>query len=179
MQARRGVAGLRLRAARWRCWWHRPLGHVDELIEYVDSLSGRWAARTRCARCGRETGLAVGEARHGNVFPNNPLATMLSRQGVKRSVPPAEKLGFGPPPGRPGGIEIDGPAGERIYVRRLRGRFALGRRREVYLAAVRTERSATVAPDLRVALARLVGNADDRWLERAARELEAELPAGS
>jgi hypothetical protein len=173
------VAGLRRLAARWRCWWHPPLGHVDELIEYVDSLSGRWAARSRCARCGREAGLAVGEARHGSVFPNNPLATMLSRQGVKRSVPPAEKFGFGPPPGRPGGIEIAGPGGRRVYVRRLRGRFALGREREVYLALARGEGSPVVASDLRVALRQVLGDADDRWLERAARELEAELPAGS
>jgi hypothetical protein len=173
------VAGLKRLVARWRCWWHRPLGHVDELIEYVDSLSGRWAARVRCARCGRETGLAVGEARHGNVFPNNPLATMLSRQGVKRSVPPAEKFGFGPPPGRPGGIEIEGPTGQRVYVRRLRGRFALGRQRDVYLAVVRAEGSPIVAPDLRAALGRVIAGADDRWLDRAARELEAELPAGS
>jgi hypothetical protein len=173
------VAGLKHLAARWRCWWQRPLGHVDELIEYVDSLSGRWAARTRCARCGRESGLAVGDARHGNVFPNNPLATMLSRQGVKRSVPPAEKFGFGPPPGRPGGIEMDGPNGQRVYVRRLRGRFALGRERDVYLAVVRDRGSPVVAPDLRVALAGVVGHVDHRWLDRAARELEAELPAAS
>jgi hypothetical protein len=104
---------------------------------------------------------------------------MFSRQGVKRSVPPAEKFGFGPPPGRPGGIEIDGPTGQRVYVRRLRGRFALGRERDVYLALVRDGGSPVVAPDLRVALAGVVGHVDDRWLDRAARELEAELPAAS
>jgi len=152
---------------------------VDELIDYVDSLSGRWAARTRCARCGRESGLAVGAARHGDVFPNNPLATMLSRQGVKRSAPPAEKFGFGPPPGRPGGMDILGPGGERVYVRRVRGRFALGRRRDVYLAVVQGAGTPSVAPVLRLALTRAIGTADERWLERAERELEAELPADS
>ena len=25
--------------SRWRCWWHRPFGHPDEMIEYVDSLN--------------------------------------------------------------------------------------------------------------------------------------------
>jgi hypothetical protein len=166
--------------SRWRCWWHRPFGHPDEMIEYVDSLSGRWAARTRCARCGRETGLAVGYARHGNIFPNNPLATMMSRQGVKRSAPPAEKFGFGPPPGRPGAIEIETPGGWLIGVRRVHARFALGRQRDVYLVAVAGEqRPPIVAPELRLALARALREADERWLERAARELEAELPTYS
>jgi len=166
--------------SRWRCWWHRPFGHPDEMIEYVDSLSGRWAARTRCARCGRETGLAVGYARHGNIFPNNPLATMMSRQGVKRSAPPAEKFGFGPPPGRPGAIEIETPGGRLIGVRRVRARFALGRQRDVYLVAVTGEkRPPIVAPELRLALAGALREADERWLDRAARELEAELPTYS
>jgi len=166
---------------RWRCWWHRPFGHPDELIEYVDFLSGRWAARTKCARCGRETGLAVGYARHGSIFPNNPLATMMSRQGVKRSAPPAEKFGFGPPPGRPGAIEIEAPGGRLVGVRRVRARFALGRQRDVYLVAVTAgqQRTPIVASDLRLALAAALRDADERWLDRAARELEAELPTYS
>jgi hypothetical protein len=165
---------------RWRCWWHRPFGHVDELIEYVDTLSGRWAARSRCARCGREQGLAVGEARHGNIFPANPLATMLSRQGVKRSSPPAEKIGFGPPAGAPGGMEIPGPDGQRVFVRRVRGRYALGRRRDVYLVAIVDKRgSPTIANDLAGALRGALRGADGRWLERTVRELEAELPTDS
>jgi hypothetical protein len=174
------VARLNHLARRWRCWWHRPLGHVDEVIEYVDSLSGRWAARTRCARCGRETGLAVGKPKHGAVYPNQPLATMLSRQGVKVSVPPAEKLGFGPPPGRPGGMELDGPDGRGIYVRRIHARFALGRSRDVYLAVVLQAGAApVVASDLRSALERAVGPGDTRWLDRSAKQLEAELPSAS
>jgi hypothetical protein len=165
---------------RWRCWWHPPFGHVDELIEYVDTLSGRWAARTRCARCGRELGLAVGEARHGNIFPANPLATMLSRQGVKRSVPPAEKFGFGPPPGAPGGMELPGPDGQHVFVRRVRARYALGRRRDVYLVAiVGKPGSPTIANDLGGALRGALQGADARWLERTVRQLEAELPTDS
>ena len=174
------MAGVTALVRRWRCWWQPPFGHVDEMIEYVDSLSGRWAARTRCARCGRETGLAVGEPRHGAVYPNQPLATMLSRQGVKVSVPPAEKLGFGPPPGRPGGIELDGPDGRGIYVRRVHARFALGRSRDVYLAVVLADAAAPVfASDLRIALEKALGSADPAWLDRSVRQLEAELPAPS
>ncbi len=170
----------RLTLRRWRCWWQPPFGHVDELIDYVDALSGRWAARTRCARCGRESGLAVGYARHGAIFPNNPLATMLSRQGVKVSVPPSEKLGFGPPPDRPGGMEIEGPGGRGVYVRRLHARFALGRERDIYQAIV-LERGASPVfeRDLRAALTKALGGTDVDWLERATRQLEAELPVGS
>jgi hypothetical protein len=174
------MAGLTSLVRRWRCWWHRPFGHVDELIEYVDSLSGRWAARARCARCRRETGLAVGEPRHGAVFPNQPLATMLSRQGVKVSVPPAEKLGFGPPPGRPGGIALDGPDGRGVYVRRVHARFALGRNRDVYLAVALEHGAVPVfASDLRVALGKALRAADPLWLDQSARQLETELPAAS
>jgi hypothetical protein len=174
------MAGLKGLWPRWRCWWQPPFGHVDELIEYVDPLSGRWAARTRCARCARESGLAVGHAKHGAIFPNNPLATMLSRQGVKVSVPPSEKIGFGPPPGRPGGMEIEGPGGKSIYVRRVHARFALGRERDIY-QAVLLERGASPIFDsnLRAALAKALGGADDVWLERATRELDAELPTSS
>ena len=170
----------RLALRRWRCWWQRPFGHVDELIDYVDPLSGRWAARTCCARCGRESGLAIGDARHGNVFPNNPLATMLSRQGVKRSVPPAERIGFGPPAERSGVVEIRSPAGTPILVRGLRARFAFGRVRPVYIAAaLDVSGLPVVAADLRQALALASGTTDDQWLDRTARQLEAELPVDS
>jgi hypothetical protein len=165
---------------RWRCWWQRPLGHVDELIEYVDPLSGRWAARTCCARCGRESGLAIGDARHGNVFPNNPLATMLSRQGVKRSVSPAERIGFGPPEERAGVVEIRSPAGTPILVRGLRARFAFGRVRPVYIAVTPDASGLpVVAADLRRALTLASGTRDEQWLDRTARQLEAELPVDS
>jgi hypothetical protein len=150
------------------------------MIDYVDPLSGRWAARICCARCGRETGLAVGDARHGNIFPNNPLATMLSRQGIKRSVPPAEKIGFGPPAKRPGAVEIQSPAGVPIRVRALKARFAFGRIRTVYLAAaLDASRLPTVSADLRRALALVSGPTNEQWLERTARQLEAELPVDS
>jgi len=172
------LAGVTLR--RWRCWWHPPFGHVDELLDYVEPLSGRWAARIRCARCGREKGLAIGQPRHGNVYPNNPLATMLSRQGVRRSLPPGKTLGVGPPSDRPGGIEIESPDGTRVLVRSLAARLALGRLRTVYLAvAVDGERPPAVSRDLRTALGRVCGSADEQWLERMRRQLEAELPVGS
>jgi hypothetical protein len=76
-------------------------------------------------------------------------------------------------------MEIVAPGGERLYVRRVNGRFALGRRRDVYLAAELDGHSPVVSPDLRMALARVVRSADERWLDRATRELEAELPADS
>jgi hypothetical protein len=76
-------------------------------------------------------------------------------------------------------MEIVAPGGERLYVRRVSGRFALGRRRDVYLAADLDGHSPVISPNLRMALSRVLRGADERWLDRATRELEAELPADS
>jgi len=172
------VAGVGLR--RWRCWWQPPFGHVDELIDYVEPLSGRWAARIRCARCGREKGVAIGQPRHGNVYPGNPLATMLSRQGVRRTFPPGQRLGLGPPHDRPGAVEIESPDGTRVLVRSLAARLPLGRLRTVYLAVpVDGARPPVVSRDLGTALERVCRGVDEQWLERTRRQLEAELPVGS
>jgi hypothetical protein len=172
------LAGVSLRG--WRCWWHPPFGHVDELIDYVEPLSGRWAARIRCARCGREKGLAIGLPRHGNVYPGNPLATMLSRQGVRRSFPPGKKIGVGPAGDRPGAVEIETPDGTRVLVRSLAARLAFGRLRIVYLAvAVDGAPPPVVSRDLLTAHERVCGGVNEQWLERMRRQLEAELPAGS
>jgi hypothetical protein len=166
---------------RWRCWWERPLGHVDEMIEYVDPLSGRWAARIRCARCARETGLAVGYPQHGAVFPGNPLATMMSRQGFKRSAPPSEKFGAGPPSLRPGWIEVETPEAELISLRCVRARLALGRIRQVYLAVpFGSPALPEAAFELRTALAAAGGkSADAPWLDRVVAQLEPELRPAS
>jgi hypothetical protein len=168
----------RLRLARWRCWWSAPLGHADEVIDYVDALSGRWAARVQCARCGREAALAVRPSRFASVFPNIPLLAMLVRPGTERGVPVRVR---GPADARRRGasIEVTTPAGERIVVRRVRVHFALGRGRVVYVAAA-GGRPPSIAPDLGRALVGACGPAiADDWLKRTIRELEAELPTDS
>ena len=65
---------------RWRCFWSWPPGHPFEVIDYFDGVAGRWAAFSRCVRCDRTRGLAVGAPVHGAVFANNPLATGSSQQ---------------------------------------------------------------------------------------------------
>jgi hypothetical protein len=166
---------------RWRCWWERPFGHVDEIIEYVDALSLRWAARIRCARCGREAGLAVGDPQHGAVFPGNPLATMMSRQGFRRTAPPAEKFGIGPPWLRPGWIEVETPDSRLISVRCVRARLAFGRVREVYLAApFGSDALPEASLELRRALAKSgAPSADGSWLDGVVAQLEPELRPAS
>jgi hypothetical protein len=169
------VARLSLR--RWRCWWERPFGHVDELLDYVDALSGRWTARIRCARCGRETGLRVGEGGNFRIHPRNPMTMLLPRQGG-RSLPPCRRLALTPSAAGRGALELDLPDGTRVYVRAVQARLFLGRQRTLYLAGVGDERP-VVAESLRSALARACGGADEAWLDGTARQLEAELPAGS
>jgi hypothetical protein len=169
------VARLSLR--QWRCWWQRPFGHVDELLDYVDALSGRWTARIRCARCGRETGLRVGDGWNPRVHPRNPMTMMVPRQGG-RSLPPRKRLALTPSAAGRGALELDLPDGTRVYVRALQARLFLGRRRTVYLAGAGDDRP-VVARDLKKALARACVGADEAWLDGTARQLEAELPAGS
>jgi hypothetical protein len=169
------VARLSLR--RWRCWWQRPFGHVDELLDYVDALSGRWTARIRCARCGRETGLRVGEGWNLRVHPRNPMTMMVPRQGG-RSLPPPRRLALPPSAAGRGALELDLPDGTRVYVRAVHARLFLSRQQTVYLAGVGNDRP-VVAQSLRTALARACAGADEAWLEGTARQLEAELPAGS
>jgi hypothetical protein len=168
----------RLRLARWRCWWSAPFGHADEVIDYVDALSGRWAARVQCARCGRETALAVRPSRFAAVFPNVPLLAMLVRPGTERALP-LRVRGAAEARRLRASIEVATPEGERILVRRVRVHFALGRRRDVYVAAAAGRRPA-IAADLEHALAGACGPAlDAAWLERTTAQLEAELPADS
>lgn len=165
--------------ARARCIWTPPLGHAYELIEYVDAVSGRWAARSRCVRCGAEQGLAVGEAKHGNVFPGNPLATSLSRQGVKRSTPPAATRGYAPV--RPSAIVLHAPNGREVAVDRVRVRFLFGRVKSLYWAkALDAGGLATLEADLERALAQAAAlPTDAAWLREVARGLEDELPVRS
>ena len=173
------MAALEHVPVRWRCWWSPPLGHLDEIVEYVDPVSGRWAARTCCARCGREGGLAVGEASHGNVYAGNPLATALARQGVKRSVPPAEKVGVGPPESGLGEIVVEAPDGQHLRVRKVRARVAFGRHKDMYVAYVAAARLPPASAHLRAVLVRAAPAAPQEWIESTARQLESELPGDS
>lgn len=173
-----GRARLLLR--RWRCFSSWPLGHAYELIPYVDPLSSRWAARARCAACGHECGLAIGERRSGVHFPSNPLASMLANQGTVRTVPASAKTDSGPPDPRAAGFVVVSPAGEEIGVRYVRVRFDLGLRRNVYCAwrVGALEKPAALSDDFGVAVARAAGgNPSDPWIERLARELAGEMTA--
>jgi hypothetical protein len=167
------LAGLR---HRFRCFWSPPLGHPYELLEYVDSLSGKWAARSRCVRCGHESGLAVGEAKHGDVFPGNPLATAMARQGVKRSGPPAATPGLAPD--RPSALTVRTPEGREIAVDHVRVQFLFGRGRTLYWAKpLDGAAPAILDPDLARALARAAGSdAEASWSQQTARSLADELP---
>jgi hypothetical protein len=169
------VARLSLRS--WRCWWQPPFGHVDELIDYVDALSGRWTARIRCARCGREASLRVGEHGHLSVHPKNPLTIMLPRQGG-RSLPPRRREALTPSADGRGALLLELPDGRLVHVRAVEARLSLGRRRVMYLAGTTGSRP-FVSPDLKDALARACAGTDDVWLDGTARQLEAELLVGS
>ena len=89
-----------------------------EVIDYFDGVAGRWAAFSRCARCDRERGLAVGAPLHGAVFSNNPLATGLSYQGTKRSAPPSASPTTGAPSEDKGFADVALGHGKRLFVRR-------------------------------------------------------------
>jgi hypothetical protein len=169
------VARLSLRG--WRCWWQPPFGHVDELIDYVDVLSGRWTARIRCARCGREAALSVGEHGHHSVHPKNPLTLMLPRQGG-RSLPARRRVTLTPSADGRGALALELPDGRLVHVRAVEARLSLGRRKVMYLAGTSGARP-FVSPELRGALSQACAGADDAWLEGTARQLEAELLVGS
>jgi hypothetical protein len=168
------VAGLSLR--RWRCWWQPPFGHVDELIDYVDVLSGRWTARIRCARCGREAALSVGQQGH-RVHPKNPLTMMLPRQGG-RSLPARRRGALTPSADGRGALPLELPDGRLVHVRAVEARLSLGRRKVMYLAGT-SGAHPFVSPDLKGALVHACAGADDAWLEGTTRQLEAELLVGS
>ena len=161
----------------WRCWWSWPPGHSWEILDYVDALSGRWAARARCVVCGRESGLAVGKTAHGVVFQHNPLATSLAMQGTARTVPAAAKIGFGPPGADREGFVVQTPDGAAVVVRHAAVRRALGIRRSVYCAwRPGSDDLAAVSRDLRAVLSRAAGSeVPDAWLEQTTRQLEDEL----
>lgn len=146
-----------------------------ELIEYVDAVSGRWAARLRCVCCGVEQGLAVGEAKHGASYPGNPLATALSRQGVKRSAPPAATRGNTPV--RPSAIVLHAPNGRDVAVDRVRVRYLLGRDRILFWTKpVDSGGLAVLHADLERALAQAAGvGVAAVWARETARSLEDEL----
>jgi hypothetical protein len=169
------VARLTLR--RWRCWWQPPFGHIDELIDYVDPLSNRWTARIRCARCGREAGILIGERGDLRVHPKNPMTLMVPRQGG-RSLPPRKRLALTPSADGRGALELELPDGTRVHVRAVYARLSLGRRKVMYLAGSSGDRP-VVSDDLKSALARACAGADEAWLEGTARQLEAELLVGS
>jgi hypothetical protein len=167
------VAALNL--ARWHCWWQPPFGHVDELIDYVDALSGRWTARIRCARCGRENAVTVGE--RGDLgLPNNPMTMLVPRQSG-RSLPPLQRASLAPTRGH-GQVELMLPHGGQVAVRAVAAQLSLGRRRTLYVAAA-DGRHPVVSGDLRAALGRACPRVDAAWLDRTARQLEAELPVRS
>jgi hypothetical protein len=168
----------RLTLRRYRCWWQPPFGHVDELIDYVDALSGRWTARIRCTRCGREAGLTVGHAAGAlRVHPKNPLTILLPRQGGK-PLPSRKRVALEPSAAGRGALELALPDGNQVHVRAVQARLSLGRRRVMYLAGTK-DAPPHVSSDLRSALARACAGVDETWLEGTARQLEAELPAGS
>ena len=162
---------------RWRCFWSWPPGHPYEVIDYFDGVAGRWAAYSRCVRCGRSRGLAVGAPVHGAVFGNNPLATGLSYQGTKRSAPPSATSTTGAPADERDCGEIALGRGRRLYVRRAEVSSGLRRGREVYVAhVIGTDTLRSASPDLRRAIASATGaRRRSPGVEEALQQLEHEL----
>lgn len=167
------------RARRWRCFWSWPPGHAYELLDYVDPLSGRWAARARCVVCGHETGLAIGDRESGRDVSGSPLVAMLAAQGTLRRVPASTRGGPGPPDPRASGLVVVSPEGEEVAVRYVRVRFDVGVRRNVYCAwRLGEDGPAVIARDFQGAVARAAGaSPSDEWVERLARQLAGELPS--
>ena len=161
---------------RLRCFWRWPVGHAYEVIDFVDPVSGRWAAWARCIACGRETGLAVGNRRTGAHYAGNPLASMLAANGTLRSVP-ASKASGAAPDRAASSVLLTAPDGAEIAVRYVRVRFDLGLRRRVYCAwRVGGDDPPAIAEDFGSAVARAAGlEPADPWVERLARELAGEL----
>jgi hypothetical protein len=164
---------------RWRCWWSWPLGHAWELVDYFDRVSGKWAARARCVRCGRETGLAIGTARAGAILASKSLGTGMMSQSTPYAVPGSRKLGPSPETLQPSGFVVDLPEIGKVAVRHVRVRHPLGIHRNVYCAwRAGEEGPAAVSTELPVALARAVGRSSaEEWVVNVARQLEDELTA--
>jgi hypothetical protein len=162
---------------RLRCFWSWPPGHPWEVIDYFDGVAGRWAAFSRCVRCDRTRGLAVGGAVHGTVFANNPLATGMSFQGTKLSAPPSAGSTTGAPRDEKESAEIALGRGRRLYVRRARASYGVRRGRTVYVAhIIGTDALRSASPNLRAAVARSMsrsGRSSD--VESALQQLEQEL----
>jgi len=163
--------------ARWRCFWSWPPGHPWEVIAYFDGVAGRWAAFSRCVRCDRVRGLAVGGAVHGAVFANNPMATGMSFQGTKRSAPPSASSTTGAPRDEQESAEIALGRGRRLYVRRARVSYGVRRGRTVYVAhVIGADALRSASANLRVAVARSMGRSGrSSDVEDALQQLEHEL----
>jgi hypothetical protein len=164
---------------RGRCWWSLPLGHPWELVDYFDQVSGKWAARARCVRCGHETGLAIGTARRGAVSTSKALGTGVLSQSTPYAVPGSKRLGPSPVTGERSGFVVPAPEEGDVVVRHVRVRYPFGIRRTVYCAwRSGDDGPAAVSTELPVALARAVGGSPaDEWVLKVARELENELTA--
>ena len=162
---------------RMRCFWSWPPGHAWEVIDYYDGVAGRWAAFSRCVRCDRTRGLAVGGAVHGAVFAANPMATGMSFQGTKRSAPPSASSTTSAPREEQESAEIALGRGRRLYVRRARVSYGVRRGRPVYVAhIIGTDTLRFASPSLRAAVARAMrrsGRSGD--VEDALQQLEHEL----
>ena len=162
---------------RWRCFWTWPPGHSFEVIPYFDGVAGRWAAFGRCVCCDKVRGLAVGDAAHGAVFANQPLATGMSYQGTKRSAPPSATATTSAPREDGSFADVALGGGRRLFVRRaVVGRPVRGER-TVYVAhVIGTTAVRSASPSLRRAVQRAL--AERRGSARLAgilAELEHEL----
>ena len=162
---------------RWRCFWSWPPGHPFEVIDYFDGVAGRWAAFSRCVRCDRTRGLAVGAPVHGAVFANQPMITGTASQGTKRSAPPSATSTAGAPTEEQEFAEIALGHGRRLYVRRAAVSFGVRRGCPVYVAHIigaNTLRS--TSPSLRRAVSRAMSQrGQSPSVEEALHQLEHEL----
>ena len=162
---------------RWRCFWAWPPGHPFEVIDYFDGVAGRWAAFSRCVRCDRTRGLAVGAPVHGAVFAAHPLATGMSEQGTKRSAPPSATSTTGAPRHEQACAEIALGRGRRLYVRRADVSLGVRRVCPVYVAhIIGIDRLRSVSPTLRRSVAGAMGGPGrSSRVEDALEQLEHEL----
>ena len=156
------------------------MGHAYELLDYVDPLSGRWAARARCVVCAHETGLAIGERKTRRRAGEQPPRGDTRRSGHAPQGSRLDADGPGPPDPRASGFVVASPEGaEEVAVRYVRVRFDVGVRRNVFCAwRLGEEGPAVIARDFQGAVARAAGaSPSDEWVERLARQLAGELPS--
>jgi hypothetical protein len=160
-----------------RCFWTWPPGHRYEVISFFDGVAGRWAAFGRCACCDKLRGLAVGDATHGAVFANHPLATGLSNQGTKRSAPPSATPTRGAPNENGTFADVALGNGLRLFVRRAVVSSTLRRERRVYVAhLIGADAVRSASPSLHRAVRRALGERPGSpRLARVLAELEHEL----